>query len=542
VDSASRVTEQLAKDKFFRLVGYNARTPEVAAFHASPARTRITHAPARTSKSYSAAHEAMYHCFPPWEVVDGKHCFIREPTGERRVWLVGPDYKTIKEWDYLWWQLVVQRRKNPLGKLYKLTQKANSPQQGNMRIVMEFPADRHGDPVQVVIEGKSATNPESLQGEQVYLAVLSEAAELDEKVLARYLGTRCRYVIAPTTPKLSAEWLRRLIDDGEAHSELSIASFQFTPYANPQYDWELYWIEHQKAESRAIGKIATAPNGHDCFADLSACTAGRDPWFAEQFQGQWTGADERLLPFGPQHILDIIPEWTCNARHFVSCDYGFSDAAVALFWAVGERESFVLLGEVYERQITATDFVEKVHERARQLGLRPDYFVGDPKQPQVARLMRDRGLPVWDVDKRAMTDRAAGFHAIVDALALDPLTSTPRLRIVSEKAGAPFGCPSTIREFKTLRRKADTASKEWSTGAVVGDDHAVDATRYGIMTRPQPKSLAPDDEIRRYVESLRRRAARTPTLQPMGRLVGGAPQMNAQSSRRSVAIERMIAQ
>jgi len=537
--------DQLSKDRFFELVGYEPRTPEVWEFHRSPARTRIAHAPARTSKSFSGAYEGMYHCFPSWEMVGGKPSFLPDPTGDRHIWLVGPDYKTIKEWDYFWNTLVVQRRRNPVLKnMYKVTQKANSPQQGNMKIVLEFPSS--DDPVRVVIEGKSATNPESLQGEQVYLAILSEAGELDEKVLARYLSTRCRHVIAPTTPKLSAEWLRRLIDDGQSHPELSVASFRFTPYANPHYDWDLYWIEHAKAESRVDGKILTAPHGHDCFADLSACVAGRDPWFAEQFQGQWTGADERLLPFGPQHILDTIPEWTRTARHFVSCDYGFSDAAVALFWAVGERETLVLLGEVYERQITATDFVARTHERARALGLRPDYFVGDPKQPQVARLMRDRGLPVWDVDKKAMTDRAAGFHAIVDALAVDLVTGHPRLQIVSEKAGAPFGCPSAIREFKMLRRKVDTSTKEWSTGAVIGDDHAVDACRYGIMTRPQPKSLQPDDEMRQYLASLRRRAAQQgPTLQAPagGRLVGGVPNMLAQQPlRRSVATERIIAQ
>lgn len=531
---AARLTEalQLGKSAVFEGVGYKPATKEVAAFHDSKARTRIAHAPARTSKSYAAAHETYFHCFPDWEVVNGKIYFIREPTGERRIWLVGPDYKTIKEWDYLWWNLVVRKKSSPFGGMYKILSKANSPQQGNMKIVLEFPHDRNGDPVQVIIEGKSATNPESLQGEQVYLAVLSEAAELDEKVLARYLGTRCKYIIAPTTPKLSAEWLRKLIDDGHQYPELSIDSFEFTPYANPKYDWGLYWIEHAKAESRVQGKILTPPNGHDCFANLSQCVAGKDPWFAEQFQGQWTGADERLLPFGTHHIIHTVPEWARTARHFVSCDYGYADAAVALFWAVGERDRLVVLSEIYERQITATDFVAKLHERARALGLRPDYYVGDPKKPEVARLMRDRGLPVWDVDKKAMADRSAGFHAIVDALAVDPVTLVPRLQFVSDEAGLPYGCPNAIREFKMLRRKIGTASQEFSTGAVVGDDHAVDACRYGIQTRPQPRAIQQDNEMARYLASLRRRAAKA-VVPPKGagRLVGGAPKMNRQPMR-----------
>ena len=506
---------------------YSPRTREVEDFHNSKARTRIVHAPAPTSKSFAAAHEALYHCFPSWEVIDGKTCFLREPTGERRIWLVGPNYNTIKEWDYLWWHLVVRHKQNPLGQMYEIESKSNSPQQGNLRIVLQFPEDRYGIPVQVIIEGKSASNPESLQGEQVYLAVLSEAAELDERVLSRYLGTRCRYIIAQTTPKLSAEWLHKLISDGHDHPALSIESFQFTPKANPQYDWDLYWIEHQKAESHIHGKVLTEPYGHDCFANLSICTASAHPWFAEQFQGQWTGADERLLPFGAHHVIDEVPKWCRDARHFVSCDYGYSDAAVALFWAVGERDSLVILGEVYERQITATDFVGHIHEHARLLDVHPDYFVGDPKQPQVARLMRDRGLPVWDVDKRAMSDRAAGFHAIVDALAIDPVLGYPRLRVISDRAKGVFGCPQTIREFKNLRRKVSTVQHEWATGAVIGDDHAVDACRYGIQTRPQSRVIVVENEIQKYVASLRRRAARA-NLPPVvsGRLVGGVPAMN----------------
>jgi len=521
------VRETLGKDKVFSLAQYTPLTQEVVDFHNSQARTRIAHAPARTSKSYAAAHEAFYHCFPSFEKMpDGRFSFHREPTGDRRIWIVGPDYKTIKEWDYLWWHIVIQKRRTPLGRLYRLLTKCNSPQQGNMKIVMEFAPDPDGNQVRTVIEGKSATNAESLQGEQVYLAVLSEAAEMDEKILGRYLGTRCKYVLAPTTPKLSAAWLKKLIDDGSEHPELSIESFQFTPYANPEYDWDLYWIEHAKAESRTAGKIMTPPRGHDCFASLAACAAAADPWFSEQFQGQWTGAEERLLPFGAHHVIDTVPDWASSARSFVACDYGYADAAVALFFAIGERDHLVILSEVYERQITATEFVGKIREKASALGARPDYYVGDPKQPQIARLLRDRGLPVWDVDKRAMADRAAGYHAIIDAMSLDPVTGTAKLRVLSEKAGAPYGCPQTIREMKNLRRKIGGSALEFSTGAVIGADHSCDATRYALQTRPKPKSIEPDTEMRRYLASLRRRAAHAapPSL---GRLVGGAPRQIA---------------
>jgi hypothetical protein len=518
------------KPNVFALIGYAPQSEEVAAFHSSTARTLIPAAPARTSKSYSAAKEVVFDAFPEFDLIDGKVYFRRDASGDRYIWLVGPDYKTLKEWDYVYEDLVTKRRRHGFDRFYKVKAKSNSPQQGNLRITLEFGRDINGEPVLVHILGKSATNPESLQGEQVYLAVLSEAAEMDGKILSRYLGTRCRRVILPTTPKLSADWLRRLIEEGAEHKELSIDSFTFTPAANPLYDWDLYWIEHQKAESRTHGRITTPPYGHECFKNLSQCPAASDPWFSEQFQGQWTGADERLLPFGKSHVIDVLPEWARpdnHPRYVASCDFGYSDACVALFWAVGPREQYVLLSEIYERQVVITEFVRKIHERSYALGIRPEYYVGDPNEPQIARLLRERGLPVWSSDKHAMKDRAAGYTAFVDALSTDPELMNPRLLVLSDKAGHPFGCPKTINEWRMLIRKDGTAAREWSTGAVIGEDHAADATRYFLQTRPKPKQLVPKDEIGEYIRMMARRYGRVPPQRAHLRAVGGVPRMNA---------------
>jgi hypothetical protein len=515
----------LDKANVFRAYGYVPRTSEVIDFHNSTARTRAPVAPARTSKSYSAAFEAIYHCFPSHTYnAEGKIAWIPEPTGERRIWLIGPDYKTLKEWDYVWEALVSRKRRNPLGNLYKIVARANSVHQGNLRIVMEMVGgDVDGNPVRVVVEGKSSSSPESLQGEQVYLALLSEAAEHDEKILARYLGTRTKYMLLPTTPKNSAAWLKELIEEGREHPELSTESFRYTPHANPHYNWDVYWMEHAKAESRVHGEIITPPHGHDCFAKLPACAAHDDPWFAEQFQGEWTGAAERLLPFRDHHVLAEVPEWvtTENPPIFVSCDYGYADGQVALWWAVGPGRTYVIFAEEYTREVPAHQWVNAIHDRSRDLGVSPEFYVGDPKQPQVAHIMREHGLPVWDRHKKAMADRAAGGQALVDALSHDPATNAPRLHVVGG-SGEPFGCPRTINEWKRLSRKPGTTAKEWSDSAVMGDDHAFDAARYGIMARGMPRHVAPENEIREYIAAVRRRERRKPSL-PSARLVGGSP-------------------
>jgi hypothetical protein len=54
------------------------------------------------------------------------------------------------------------------------------------------------------------------------------------------------------------------------------------------------------------------------------------------------------------------------------------------------------------------------------------------------------------------------------------------LTVLSQKAGLGYGCPKTIQEWRTLRRRPGTSSSEWSAAAIVGDDHAFDCARYEI--------------------------------------------------------------
>jgi len=511
---------EAGKAGIFAMLGYKPRTAEVARFHNSEARRRIASAPARTSKSYSAAYELISHAIPEW--------YVEKETGKfagwgesRWIWLIGPDYKTIKEWDYIWRELVDRRAQNGLGSFYQVETRSNTPQHGNMKLVLNFGTSITGEPCRVVIEGKSATNRESLQGEQVYLALFSEAAEIDEIVWERYMRTRTKYALFPTTPKLSAEWLKNMIDAGEADPALSTETFQYDGYANPNYDWDLFEIEKIRAGSRSL-----------------TGRAEDDPWFAEQFLGQWTGQDERALPFRktsfgqyPAHVIDELPPWVRDedgnvfARTIVSCDYGYSDSCVALIWAIGEREHYVVLGEVYEKQITTYDFVERIRAKCEELKVSPAYYVGDPKQPQIADIMRRRGLPVWDVDRKAMADRAAGFTALVDALSIDPISMVPRMRFASEVVGKGFGCPKAIREVSMLRRKQGTNAKEWSEGALIGDDHATDALRYGIQSRPRPAAMkGVADWISAHTARLRRRPAQAAAMR--GPLAGAAASLN----------------
>ncbi len=515
-------TFRLPRAVLFGWVGYKPKTQSVADYHNSDAALRIITAPARSSKSYAAAYDAWTDAYPDFDLVrmpDGrKITFPRRPAhgNDRLIWIVGPDYKTLKEWQYLWTLfLSTGRKKAPIP--YSILSKANSPHQGNLRLVIDWGKSLAGENVRTILEGKSATNPESLQGEEVDVAILSEAAELDEKIWTRYLGTRTRRASAPTTPKLSAQWLKDLVDQSDLDPALGIAHFCFDGRANPLYDWERFEREKRKACLRS-------PSGD----------ADDDPWFAEQFLGRWTMASEQAVPFVPEptrihpgHVRDERPSWLPLARWSISCDYGYADAAVALFHAVSPSGQICVCAEVYERRMTAVDFVAAIRSKAVAMGIHVDYVVGDPKKPEVAAHMRKAGLPVWDrPDRRAIADRAATFLALADRLALNE-SGEPGLVLLSEHAGEHMGCPRSIRELRTLRRKQGFSGDPWGAGALSGDDHALDALRYAVATFPtvrEPASLSHESQsLRAHLRRLR--AQRSVTWSPRP-LVGGAAHLS----------------
>ncbi len=509
------------KELIFELVGYRPRTPEVADFHASTARTRIVSAPARTSKSYSAAYEGIGQVAPDY--VKRKGNLV--PVESKLFWLVGPTFSTNKEFDYFYRELVERPAlRETLG--YTVERRANSPQQGNMLIVLNWGRGISGEPVRTIIEGKSATTPETLQGEEVHLWISSEAADQDEKIWARYGSTRAKLAIFPTTPKLRADWLLRLI---EAGPDAGVDAFTFTPHANPTYDWDRFWEEHAKAESRAHGRILTDKQDHDCFDPGAECPASKDSAFAQQFLGHWTHESERVLPFrrdsryGMSNVIDELPAWFPFGSRFVSMDYGFQDASCAVWFCIGADGTTVAYREIYEKRIDARELVRRIFRTTDEAEEKIEYFVADPQKPEVEKFLRELGLPVYARDRGAMRDRKSGYMRLISKLSVDPAVGHPGLLIASEKCGEGFGCPNAIREMENLRRKPGLGSDEWSTGAIKGDDHAVDCMRYFLASRPS----GPDGELWDVNDEVDLHIRRTRRVRQMqngiGPLTGSSP-------------------
>jgi hypothetical protein len=494
-----------SKAVLYGITGYKVHAKEVERAHRSTASTLIATAPARTSKSYTFGHGEMTHSFFP--KLEKKSLRPLIPTGNDAVrnWIVGTDYTTTKEWDYAWTDLIDNGLIEAMGG--KVEKAQNNPQQGNMIIVATFGKSPDGQKVRSILQTKSATNERSLQGEAVGDGLLSEAAEHDERIVNKYLKTRCERLLLPTTPKRKALWLYEWIQAGDEDDRLGIDSFTFGPECNPSYDWARYEEAKLMAESRVgVGK------------------ASEDAEFAEQFLGMWVFEGGKVLPFRwtdmgegfPSHVVDEPPFGIEHAEWFVSTDYGYDHPAVAHWWAKTPDDQVHIGHELYERNLNTSAFVQRIREISALHKIRPAYHVGDPRRPEVADLMAQMGLPLFPRNERLMKERAGSHAALVELMSNDPDTNMCRFSISSE-------CKQTIIEWKHLRRKDGWTGDEHAAAAIQGRDDAYDCARYGACTVVRRRRRTYSDMKERHRRARLRARGQKRTIGPI--LVGPNPGM-----------------
>jgi hypothetical protein len=492
------------REAVWQRYGYETYEEEVRRFHKSSARIKIASSPARTAKSYSGAFDILPDIIiHGWLLEMSKAGQLNDADGNphviesQRGWVVCPNYDLAKEFDYLYRQLI--ERGPSLNWGYEITRAKKNANQGDMEIILCWGKNQRGEDVESIIEVRTSANEKSLQSEELDWVILSEAAEIDEKVWKTYISSRFTRAILPTTPKVGAGWLLDMIESADEHPELRIDAFNFTVRANPEYKCDRFWAAHSKAELDILGEIVTIPadvdeppsekNGHDCFDAVTGCEAAKDDGFAEQFLGHWTLKEGRVVPLRekvgpkgqPPHVIHDDRTWFKHADLHISMDYGFSDGCVVGFWLVGPNQ-IVLRRSIYKKGMVPDDVVTESRAMVEWFESRFDCenmlkrVVGDPKKPEVAELFRRRGLHVWNIDKKAQTDRAAGKMELMNALKTDPAINEPSLLVHADNI-------EVIAEWKKLRENPKARSEDSAT-AFIGADHAYDMARYYVMSRP----------------------------------------------------------
>lgn len=199
-------------------------------------------------------------------------------------------------------------------------------------------------------------------------------------------------------------------------------------------------------------------------------------------EGRWDIVEGAAFEeFDPAiHVVepfDIPSNWP----KFRSCDWGFSTNFCVLWFAVDYDNTVYIYREFYGKGLTADIFAQKV--RLMELSEHVQYGVMDSSVwsrrgdvgPPVPEIMRQNGC-LWRPSDRSPGSRKSGKMEV-----------HRRLRIIPGMDDVPT---SKLKIFKTCRNLIRTLpilpldNNDMEDIDTKAEDHAYDALRYGLMSRP----------------------------------------------------------
>ena len=208
-------------------------------------------------------------------------------------------------------------------------------------------------------------------------------------------------------------------------------------------------------------------------------------YYARMVMGEWGafGGKRFKMWDRSRHVIDPfqVPSWW----EVIECvDYGYSHPFVCLWIGIDEHDRYHVIGEHYERERPISWHARRIKEIRELLGVNPMTMWADPSifsqgrerdRESVAMEMFDQGL----YPAKADNDRLGGWNRIEEMLSAE-VEGTAQLRVFSH-------CKNLIKELPNLRFKENSDDVEKR------NDHAADALRYGVMSRP-PAPRRPNQE------------------------------------------------
>ena len=219
--------------------------------------------------------------------------------------------------------------------------------------------------------------------------------------------------------------------------------------------------------------------------DYSVMLASLPEVQRKQFlEGDWTAFENSSFPefHTTTHVVqpfEIPKGWS----RFRTCDWGYSSPACCLWIAIDWDNNLWIYRELYTRKITADEFARKVLEA--ETGEHMRYGILDSSTwarrgdigPSIAETMIQEGCR-WRPADRSPKSRVNGKLEIHKRLKLDEKYKQPSLKIFSN-------CVNLIRTLPLLPLDKNNP-EDVDTNA---EDHAYDALRYGVMSRPMHPSI-----------------------------------------------------
>jgi phage terminase large subunit-like protein len=310
-----------------------------------------------------------------------------------------------------------------------------------------------------------------------------EFMSMDQDV-DKFAGTSRHFIWFDEEPPRDVyiECLQRLLDTG---GSFWITMTPVDGMSSWIYD-DLYLAAKEDTDVKVV-EVQMDDNPHINWGDANVLLSGlTDEELEARKKGKFIQIGGLIYKmFDPsKHVIDEIhiPEdWLLVA----GMDHGFSNATAWLWAGVNEDGRVVVFDEYYKSGEIIRTHAEEVHRINKQHGRYPDYYVGDPSIRNIDPITgtsvlieyTDYGIPIvlGNNDQKAGINRVARY--------LTGVNGTPQLLITRN-------CTNLIREIARLRwahwaNKKSRDDKNKKEEQHKKDDHAADALRYLIASRPE---------------------------------------------------------
>ena len=214
-------------------------------------------------------------------------------------------------------------------------------------------------------------------------------------------------------------------------------------------------------------------------------------------EGDWSAFEDCAFPEFDvvKHISEPF-EIPRNWHRFRTCDWGYSSAACCLWIAIDFDNNLWVYRELYTKRVTADVFARKVLDAEQGEYIR--YGMLDSSTwarrgdvgPSIAETMIREGCK-WRPSDRSPKSRVNGKLELHKRFSIDEKSGEPKLKIFNN-------CRNLLRTLPLLPTDKHNP-EDVDTHA---EDHAYDALRYGVMSRPlHPNSNANDQFMKQNREN-----------------------------------------
>ena len=333
---------------------------------------------------------------------------------------------------------------------------------------------------------------QSVEYDFIYFDELTHFTEFQYQ----YLLSRLRTSRKGLTPQVKSGsnpgnighlWVKRRFIDGAKPYKITKRVEEFdggvTNYTTQFIPATLYDnAELLEADPKYEARLKRLPE-----AERKALLEGDWDAFKGQYFTMWNKKKHICKPF------DIPRSW----KRFRAMDWGFANPSAVLWFAISPEGKIYVYRELYVRETTIPSLAEQiimmsVYQDDMHTPEHIDYTVADPaiwsrtqyeQGESIAMKLMEHGVPLMKADNA----RISGWQAVKDVLYYDD-NREPVLQVFET-------CYNLIRTLPVLVHDKNNP-EDLDT---LGEDHAADALRYGIMSNPQARRVKSPESMKKNI-------------------------------------------